>query len=82
MKTRLIRIGSSKGILLPKAMIEQAKLQDDVEIAVKGDSLVIRPAAKPRDGWTEAFQEMALRGEDALVDGEIVNEFEQSEWRW
>lgn len=82
MKTRIIRIGNSKGVRIPKTMIEQAKLQDEVEIAVKDDSLIIRPAAKPRAGWAEAFEEMARRGDDALLDPEVVNEFDETEWEW
>lgn len=82
MKTRIIRIGNSKGIRIPETMIEQAKLRDEVEIAVKGASLVIRPASKPREGWAEAFEEMARRGDDVLLDRETVNGFDETEWEW
>jgi antitoxin MazE len=82
MKTRLVRIGNSKGIRIPKALIEQSGLQDEVEITLRGKSLVIRPASNPREGWAEAFEEMARRGDDVLLDGEVVNEFDEREWEW
>lgn len=82
MKTRLVRIGNSKGIRIPKALIDQSGLQDEVEITLKGNSLVIRPASNPREGWAEAFEEMARRGDDTLLDDEVANEFDRTEWQW
>lgn len=73
MKTRLVRIGNSKGIRIPKALIDQSGLRDEVEITLKGNSLVIRPASNPREGWAEAFEEMARRGDDTLLDDEVAN---------
>lgn len=82
MKTRLVRIGNSKGVRIPKALIDQSGLEDEVEITLKGNSLVIRPASNPRDGWAEAFEEMARRGDDTLLDDEVANEFDRTEWQW
>jgi antitoxin MazE len=82
MKTRLLRIGNSPGIRIPKAMIEQAGIRDEVEISVVGDMVIIRAAASVRNGWAEAFQEMARRGGDVLFGGELVNEFDETEWEW
>lgn len=82
MRTRLVRIGNSKGIRIPKPLIEQAKLHGDIEITFKGDSLVIRPATKPREGWAEAFKEMAKHGDDALLDGPVATQWDQTEWQW
>jgi antitoxin MazE len=55
MKTRLVRIGNSRGIRIPKTILEQAGLQEEVEILVEHNSLVIRSVKKPRDGWNEAL---------------------------
>jgi antitoxin MazE len=82
MKIRLIRIGNSKGIRIPKSLIAQSGLQDEVEITLKGNAIVIRPAINPREGWIEAFVEMSRRGNDALVDGDVANEFDETEWEW
>lgn len=84
MKTRLVRIGNSKGIRIPKLLIEQAGLGDEVEISVQDDSLIIRPARKPRDGWAAAFQQMARRGDDALLDdvASTASTWDEGEWEW
>jgi antitoxin MazE len=72
MRARLIRIGNSKGVPIPKPLLDQAGLQDEVEIEVEGHRLVIRALGHPRAGWDEAFQAMARQSDDALLDdGEL-----------
>ena len=51
MKTRIVPIGNSQGIRIPKVLLEQVGLKGEVELSVDGDSLIIRPAASPRAGW-------------------------------
>ncbi len=82
MKTSLVAIGNSRGIRIPKAVIEQTGLQDEVEIDVRGSELVIRSARKPREGWDEAFRQMAARGDDKLLDAETSTTWEETEWTW
>jgi antitoxin MazE len=84
MKTRIIRIGNSRGIRIPKPLLEQIGSLDEVEIHVEGDSLVVCPIKKPRAGWTEAFQEMARRGEDKLLDPDVpsLTAWDEEEWEW
>jgi antitoxin (DNA-binding transcriptional repressor) of toxin-antitoxin stability system/antitoxin component of MazEF toxin-antitoxin module len=48
MKARIVRIGNSQGIRIPKPLLEQTGLADDVELEVEGDCLVIRAAGRPR----------------------------------
>ena len=56
MRTKLARLGNSRGVRIPRPFIEELGLQDEVEISVEGGAVVIRPAAKhPREGWAEAF---------------------------
>jgi len=68
MKTRIVSIGNSRGIRIPKPLLEKTGLTGAVEIRAERNGLVIRPVAKPRDGWAAAFQKMAERGDDALLD--------------
>lgn len=82
MKTRLVRIGNSRGIRIPKTLIEQSGLKDDVEISVKGDAIVICPISHPREGWAEAFLQMSRRGDDTLLDAGVASQFDQTEWEW
>jgi antitoxin MazE len=69
MKTRIVRIGNSRGVRIPKPLLEQTGLRGEVEITAEDGSLVIRSARRPREGWAAAFEEMARRGDDALLDG-------------
>lgn len=84
MKTNIVRIGNSKGIRLPKAILEQCHLENTVELEVEGDHLLVRPVRAPRSGWDQAFAEMARKGDDALLDKDVAppTEWEKSEWQW
>jgi antitoxin MazE len=84
MKTRIVPIGNSLGIRIPKTLLEQTQLQGEVEISVQDDALVIRPARKPRAGWDAAFEEMARRGDDALLYDvpPSLSRWDEEEWEW
>jgi antitoxin MazE len=82
MKTHLIRIGNSSGVRLPKPLIDQAGLTDEVEIRVEGSAIIIERAATLREGWAEAAQKMHALGEDVLLDPIIATEFDEKEWEW
>ena len=84
MKTRIVRIGNSRGVRIPKPMLEQTGLSDEVEFSVVDGALVIRPVKHPRDGWAEAFREMARQGDDAQLDDPLtaMSSWDQDEWEW
>jgi antitoxin MazE len=79
---RVVKIGNSQGIRIPKALLEQSGIKSDVEIEVQHQSLVIRSAKGVRRGWDEAFSKMSVRGNDCLVDALPATEWEQTEWEW
>jgi antitoxin MazE len=84
MRSRIVRIGNSQGIRIPKPLIEQPGLGEEVEISVEDNCLVIGPASQPREGWTEAFREMAEAGDDRWVDDHEPpsTSWDQEEWEW
>ena len=84
MKARIVRIGNSQGIRIPKPLILQTGLTGEVEITVEENRLVIRPAFRPRSGWAEAFQSMGEHGDDRLLDGDhpLPTRWERDEWEW
>jgi antitoxin MazE len=82
MKASLVQIGNSRGVRIPKAFLEQAGLRDEIEIEVRGSQVVIRPVNHPRAGWDESFAEMALRGDDELLDPIGLTKWDESEWVW
>ncbi len=81
-RTKLIKIGNSRGIRIPKAVAEHLHLADDIEIVIKEDHLEVRPGRKPREGWAEAFLDMAKHGDDQLVDAPAPTTWDKEEWDW
>ena len=82
MKTKLIRIGNSRGVRIPKPLIEEAGLEDEVRLSVVESGLMIEGAPSPRAGWDEAAQKVRERGEDGLIDEPTPTNFDDSEWVW
>lgn len=82
MKTRLVRIGNSRGIRLPKPIIEEAGLTDVVEVRVRGGAIIIAPSAVPRSGWAEAAKQLRERDEDRLLNPPTPTHFDEQEWAW
>jgi antitoxin MazE len=82
MKARIVRIGNSQGIRIPKPLLEQAGLGEEVELHVEGSRLVIESARRPRAGWADAFAAMHAAGDDALLDEPTPTSFDQDEWVW
>jgi len=81
MRARLIRIGNSRGVRLPKLLIEEAGLADEVEITARRGAIVIVPAAGARAGWAEAAA--ALRGREARgAEPSAPTRFDEEEWSW
>ena len=84
MKSKIVKIGNSRGVRIPKPLIKETGLGEEVEIQVEGNRLIIAPADRPRSGWGTAFQKMAQKADDVLVDGDVQveTEWEKDEWEW
>lgn len=82
MKLRLVRIGNSRGIRLPKPVIEQARLSEEVEVEVRDGSVIITSSQQPRAGWAQAACEMRERNQDRLIDEPTATHFDEREWKW
>jgi antitoxin MazE len=81
-RTRIVKIGNSQGIRIPKLLLEQSGINAEVEIEVQGDHLTIRSASRPRAGWDDAFAAMAQQGDDALIDKVNATSWDSVEWEW
>ncbi len=83
-KTRLVKIGNSQGIRIPKVLLDQIGLTNDLELEVEGDHLILRPARRPRDGWEGQFRHMAANGDDVLLDPDhgANAAWDAEEWVW
>lgn len=81
-KTRIVRIGNSRGIRVPKVLLDQAQLPDEVELQAEPGRLTVRAARGPRAGWAAAARTMRQRGDDRLSDKSTPTRFDREEWEW
>ncbi len=83
MKVELARIGNSRGIRIPKPLIEQCGFGDQVELRVTPEGLVVTPTRRvPRSGWKEAFRSAQPVGTDAMAAEWPPSVFDREEWQW
>lgn len=81
-RTRLIKVGNSQGIRIPKPLLEQSGIVTEVEIEVNGNHLIVRPAAQSRSGWDEAFAIMASQQDDTLLFESSMTNWDREQWEW
>jgi antitoxin MazE len=82
MKTKLVSIGNSKGVRIPKTAIEECNMENDVELIVDSNRIIITPLKRAhRRGWDKAFQLMHERKEDSLLLEESVD-MDMEDWEW
>jgi len=84
MKTRIVKIGNSQGIRIPKLLLHQLEFGAEVELSVRHNQLVIQPSQRPRQGWEEQFRKMAAKRDDRLLDEDATNlsQWDKDQWQW
>lgn len=83
-KSRIVKIGNSQGIRLPKLLLEQTNLGEEIELELLPDQIIVRSIRHARSHWEDAFQAMAERGDDELLDGDVLvsTAWDGEEWEW
>jgi len=83
MRARVVKIGNSQGIRIPRILLDQTGILDDVELEVEKNQIVIRPISNPRGDWEADFKAMAHEGDDALINGDenISLSCDDEEWQ-
>ncbi|MGH9915196.1 MAG: AbrB/MazE/SpoVT family DNA-binding domain-containing protein [Pyrinomonadaceae bacterium] len=84
MQTRIVKIGNSKGIRIPKLLLELSNLSAEVELEAQDDRIIIRSVKQARKDWESAFLAMSERGDDVLLDKDLLTQtqWDKDEWRW
>jgi antitoxin MazE len=80
-RTRIVKIGDSQGICIPKPLLEQSGIKAEVEIEVQADRLIIRAVSQSRSDWEAAFAAMA-QGDVGLLDAPTATDWDETEWEW
>lgn len=84
MKTRIVKIGNSQGVRIPKLLLERSNLAEEVELEAEDNRIIIRSTKQPRQDWESAFRVMAERGDDLLLANNLVTltQWDEDEWQW
>jgi antitoxin MazE len=84
MRADIIKIGNSKGLRIPKTILEQCGLKESVNLRVEDHTLIITPYEEDaRSGWEQAFKSMAENKDDVLLDApSLDHSWDEKEWQW
>ena len=85
MKTKIIRIGNSQGVRIPKPLIEESGITEEIEMILRDNEIVLRSAETTRKEWEESFEKMAEQGDDSLLDQKEIekpSEWDEADWTW
>jgi len=86
MKVKIVKIGNSKGIRIPKVLLRQTGIDDEVNLEVEDDQIILRPSKRSvRKDWNNSFRQMAEVKDDKLIDNDNLSNqtvFNEDEWEW
>jgi antitoxin MazE len=83
MKAKIVKAGNSRGIRLPKALLEAGGLETEVELVLQKNGILIRSARSPREGWEEQARRLHQVGEDKLLCTDAsLSSWDDKEWEW
>lgn len=85
MKTKVVKIGNSRGVRIPKSFIDQSGLKSEVELEIDNGQIIIKPVSKSRELWESAFSKMVKNKDDVLLDSNSLTEqskWDKEEWEW
>ena len=78
----VVPIGNSRGIRIPKAILEQCNIRDQIELEVEAGRIILKSVHEaPRKGWEEAFRAMNTNNDDNLLISDDVD-IDMEDWEW
>ena len=85
MKTKVIKIGNSRGIRIPKSLIDESGLKSEVDLEVIDGQIIIKSISHSRESWDSAFKKMEKNKDDILLDSVTLTQqstWDKEEWEW
>lgn len=83
---KLRNIGNSKGIIIPKELLNMCEMEDEITLEVKDKQLIIRKSENPQIQWDIAFNHCIQENAEEKTDGQLMsdfpNKFDEEEWQW
>ena len=80
MDVSLISIGNSKGIRLPKTILEKYNIQDSIELILEKGFIILKPKTAARKGWEKSFKKMHENGDDKSLMADVFKDEDFEEW--
>lgn len=80
MKTSVVKIGNSRGIIISKALLKHYSIGDSVELKLEKNRIIINPVSEPRKEWEKAFKKMHENGDDTLLIDDVFEDESTEEW--
>lgn len=80
MRTNIIKVGNSKGLILNKTILEKYGIEEEVNLKLEDDFLIIEPVKNPRENWDSLFKEMHVQGDDDLLIPDVFNDELDTSW--
>lgn len=82
MRATVVPIGNSKGIRIPKKILEECQIEKEVFLEVKNKNIIIKPVkAEPRKNWDKSFKEMRELNDDRLIIDDNID-LDMAGWEW
>jgi antitoxin MazE len=85
MITKVVKIGNSRGIRIPKSLINQSGLTEEVELELGNGQIIIKSISRNRENWDTAFKQMAIHKDDVLMEPKTqynASSWDKEEWEW
>jgi antitoxin MazE len=74
----IVQIGSSRGIRIPKKILDRLGMTDSAIAVISDDSITLRPKVKPREGWEADYKRCHELGEDKPL---IPDDLDVDQWK-
>lgn len=89
MEAKIIKIGNSRGIIIPHHFLQLLGLEDSVQMVLDNEKLILTSGTKqgtkkkPREGWDEALRaEIERNGQPERLLPDFFEDEDLSEWTW
>ena len=81
MRVQVVRIGNSRGIRIPKSVLQECEIIDAVDLSTKGGRVILSPVRSvARESWEAAAVAMAAAGDDAPLLPDVLSDDEALPW--
>ena len=81
MQVAISAIGNSKGIRIPKKILEMCGFGDSAQLYVEDNHIIVSPT-KPREGWEVRFRDASEDSSDSVNLNPFPNYWDNLEWEW